>query len=140
MSDVPDSPWEVVNPPEMAKPIGYANAIVSKGGRRISIAGQIDMGTDGKVRSPGDLEAQVKGAFENLSTVLRAVDAKPEHIVRMRIYVADADEYASRGKAIGAIYRSHFGRWFPAMTLVQVSRLFDEHALIEVEAEAVVPE
>jgi enamine deaminase RidA (YjgF/YER057c/UK114 family) len=58
----------------------------------------------------------------------------------MRIYVTSADAYAAASKEIGKAYRERFGRWFPAMTLVQVARLFDPAAAIEVEAEAVVPD
>lgn len=136
----PAPPWRAINPPEMAEPVGYANAVESRGGRRISVAGQIDMARDGTVAHPGDLLAQVRGAFANLATVLAAAGARPEHVVRMRIYVSDVDAYKTHAKAIGAIYRSHFGRWFPAMTLIGISRFYDENALLEIEAEAVVPD
>ncbi len=131
--------WKPVNPESMADPVGYANAIETEGGRRLFIAGQVDMAKDGSVANPGDLVAQVEGTFRNIITVLEEAGGKPEHIVRMRIYVADVEDYKSHGKAIGAIYREHFGRWFPAMTLIQVSRFYDPDALIEVETDAVIP-
>ncbi len=132
--------WRAINPPEMAKTVGYSNAIESRGGRRLTIAGQVDMAPDGTIAHPGDLLAQVRGAFSNLATVLAAGQARPDHLVRMRIFVVDLPAYTAQSKAIGAIYREFFGRWFPAMTLVQISRLYDEGALIEVEGEAVVPD
>ena len=98
------------------------------------------MGKDGRVRHPGDLAGQAGVAFANLAAVLRAAGARPEHVVRMRIFVTDAELYRVRSKEIGRHYREHFGAWFPAMTLVQVVRLYDPDARIEVEAEAVVPE
>ena len=82
----------------------------------------------------------MRGTFENITSLLQAADAMPEHIVRMRIYVLDVDEYAANTKAIGALYREHFGRWFPAMALIGVARLFDPGALIEIEVEVVVPD
>ena len=133
-------PWRAINPPEMAAPVGYSNAVESRGGRRLSLSGQIAMGADGKVRYPGDLVAQAGLAFRHVVALLQAGGARPEHVVRMRIYVMSADAYAAASKEIGRAYRECFGRWFPAMTLVQVARLFDPGALIEVEAEAVVPE
>jgi enamine deaminase RidA (YjgF/YER057c/UK114 family) len=139
-SESPASPWRTINPPDLARPIGYSYAVESRGGRRLTIAGQVDMAMDGTVANPGDLLAQVRGAYRHISTVLAAADAKPEHIVRMRVFVTDIPAYQAAGKEIGKIYREHFGRWFPAMTLVQVSRLYDEGAMIEVEAEAVVPD
>lgn len=134
------SPWRLINPPELTRPVGYSYAVESHGGRRLSIAGQVDMATDGRVAHPDDLVAQVRGAYRHIGAVLEAAGARPEHIVRMRVFVTDIAAYQAAGKEIGAIYREHFGRWFPAMTLVQVSRLYDEGAMIEVEAEAVIPD
>ncbi len=132
--------WERIDPPELAPPVGYANAVVARSGRIVAIAGQTAMAKDGSILHLGDLVAQADVAFRNLVTVLRAAGGEPHHIVRMRIYVADVEGYRAKTKEIGRRYRDHFGRWFPAMTLVQVSRLFDAGALIEVEADAVVPE
>jgi enamine deaminase RidA (YjgF/YER057c/UK114 family) len=134
------TPWRRIDPPELAEPVGYSNAVESRGGRRLSIAGQTAMGREGRVLHAGDLVAQAGLAFANVATVLRAAEAAPEHLVRMRIFVTDVEAYRARAKEIGAHYRAHFGRWFPAMTLVQVARLYDPGALIEVEAEAAVPE
>ncbi|MHC5011834.1 MAG: RidA family protein [Planctomycetota bacterium] len=139
-TDGKPSTWRAINPPEMAKAVGYSNAVESRGGRRLTIAGQVDMAPDGKVAHPGDLVAQVRGAFANVARVLAAAGARPDHLVRMRIFVTDIPAYQANAKAIGGIYREHFGRWYPAMTLVQISRLFDEGAVIEVEGEAVVPD
>jgi enamine deaminase RidA (YjgF/YER057c/UK114 family) len=133
-------PWRAIDPPDLAAPVGYANAIESRAGRRICVAGQIDMARDGTVAHPGDLVAQVRGAFSNLAAVLAAANARAEHVVRMRIYVLDVSDYKRHGKEIGGIYREHFGRWFPAMTLVQIAAFYDENALVEIEAEAVVPD
>jgi enamine deaminase RidA (YjgF/YER057c/UK114 family) len=134
-----ERPWTQVNPPGMAEPVGYSNAIVTEGGRRVFIAGQVDMAPDGSIAHPGDLLEQTKGAFAHIVTVLEAVGGKPEHIVRMRIYVTHVDAYKSLGKDIGRAYKAHFGRWFPAMTLLGVTRLYDEGALIEIETDAVIP-
>jgi enamine deaminase RidA (YjgF/YER057c/UK114 family) len=128
-----------VNPPGWAPPVGYANAVVSRGGTRVAVAGQVAFGPDGRLRHPGDLVAQATLAFENVATVLAAAGAKPEHVVRMRLFVTSAAAYAAKAKEIGKAWRSVFGRWFPAMTLVQVARLYEEEALIEVEADAEVP-
>jgi enamine deaminase RidA (YjgF/YER057c/UK114 family) len=134
------SPWRAIDPPEMAQPVGYSNAIEARPGRWLALAGQIDMAPDGTVAHPGDLVAQARGAFANVATLLTAAGARPTHMVRMRIYVDDAEAYAHHARAIGQAYRDHFGRWYPAMTLVQVARLYDQGALIEVEVEAVVPD
>jgi enamine deaminase RidA (YjgF/YER057c/UK114 family) len=120
-------------------PVGYANAVVSRGGTLVSIAGQTAMGPDGHVLFPGDLVKQAGQAFDNVLAVLTTAGGRPDHLVRVRLYVRNAAEYGSRAKEIGAAWRVRFGRWFPAMTLVQVSRLYDPAALVEVEADAVLP-
>lgn len=131
--------WEAINPPSMAKPVGYAHAVVSAGGRRIHLAGQVAMDAEGRVLHPGDLVEQATLAFRNLAAVLAAAGGEPGHLVRMRIYVLDVRAWKAHARPIGAAYREVFGRWYPAMTLVQVAGLYDEGALVEVEGEAVVP-
>ena len=135
-----ERPWRAVNPDSMAKPVGYANAIVSKGGTRITLAGQIDMAADGNVAHPGDILKQAAGAFANVARVLEAAGGKPEHLVRMRIFVTDVAAYKALGREIGRAYREHFGTWFPAMSLFEIASLYDEGALIEVESEAIIPD
>ncbi len=134
------TPWRVVNPPSLADPIGYAHAIASRGGTRIALAGQTAMNKAGAIQHRGDLPAQCGLCFDHLLAVLHEAGGHPHHLVRMRMFVLDADDYASNAKVIGAAYRKRFGKWFPAMTLVQVARLYDPHALIEIEAEAVIPD
>ena len=134
------TPWRQINPESLPDPVGYSNAIVTSGGRRVVIAGQTALGKDQKIRHLGDLVAQARLAFEGIATILKEAGARPEHLVRMRIFVMSAENYAKNSREIGMLYRQHFGKWFPAMTLVQVARLFDEGALIEIEAEAVIPD
>jgi enamine deaminase RidA (YjgF/YER057c/UK114 family) len=118
---------------------GYSNGIVSGPGRMVHVAGQVDMRPDGSIAHPDDLVAQAEGALAGVVRVLRDAGALPEHVVRVRILVTSADDYGRLAKSIGEVWRRHFGRWFPAMTLVQAARLFDAEALIEIEADAVVP-
>jgi enamine deaminase RidA (YjgF/YER057c/UK114 family) len=134
-----EGPWRRIEPDGLAKPVGYAYGVESVGGRRITIAGQVAMDADGSIVHPGDLVRQADLAFAHVRAVLDAAGAMPEHLVRLRIFVTDIPAYRREAAAIGRAYRSHLGRHFPAMTLVQVVRLYDGGALIEVEGEAVVP-
>lgn len=132
--------WRTIHPEGWAPPIGYSNAVVTEGGRHIHMAGQIAMQPDGSVAHRGDLVAQARLAFSNVLAVLAAAGGQPMHLTRMRLYVCSAADYRANAKEIGRTYRALFGRWFPAMTLVEVSRLFEPDALIEVECDAVIPE
>ena len=133
------TPWRQVNPEDLPDPIGYSNAIVTSGGRRVVIAGQTALGQDHKIQHFGDLVGQTRVIFENIAKILKEAGARPEHLVRMRIYVTHVDAYKRLGKEIGRAYREHFGTWFPAMTLLGVTRLYDEDALVEIETDAVIP-
>ncbi|MFV1957995.1 MAG: RidA family protein [Planctomycetota bacterium] len=141
MNETPsDGPWRTIEVPGLARPIGYAYGVESVRGRHITIAGKVAMDASGAVVHRGDMVAQAEMAFGHVKAVLDAAGARPEHLVRLRIFVTDIPAYQRESKAIGTGYRKHFGRHYPAMTLVQVVRLFDEGALIEVEGEAVVPD
>ncbi len=65
--------------------------------------------------------------------------ASPQHIVRLTWYVRDMDEYLADPQALGAAYREIMGRHFPAMAVVEVNRLVEPQARIEIEATAVLP-
>ncbi len=140
MSEPVNGPWRVVNPEVHAKPAGFSYAIVSQGGRRVAIAGHTAMNAEGQIEHVGDLVAQTRMVFRAIATTLAEAGGRPEHMVRMRMYVINAQDYARNSREIGMLYRQQFGKWFPAMTLVQVAGLYDSGALIEIEAEAVIPD
>jgi enamine deaminase RidA (YjgF/YER057c/UK114 family) len=54
--------------------------------------------------------------------------------------VRDMDEYLAARPELGKVYRETMGRNFPAMALVEVRRLVEPDARLEIEATAVVPE
>jgi enamine deaminase RidA (YjgF/YER057c/UK114 family) len=58
----------------------------------------------------------------------------------MTWYVTDRDEYVGRLAEIGAVYRELIGKNFPTMAVVEVSRLVEPLARIEIETTAMVPE
>ncbi len=88
---------------------------------------------------PPDFIAQVRQTLRNIAAILEAGNARPEHLVRLTWYVVDMDEYLASLKALWQIYREVFGTHYPAMALVQVMRLVEKAAKVEIEATAVVP-
>lgn len=119
------------------QPKGYANGIVVRG-TQIFLGGQI--GWDEEGRLAGDFVAQVRQALDNIVRLLREAGAGPQHVARLVWYVADMDAYTGNLKEIGQAYRSLFGRHYPSMTLVQVVRLVEAGAKVEIEATAVLPD
>lgn len=128
----------VVNPAGLAKPSGYSNAIAAEGGRMIFLAGQTGMDATGAIAHPGDVTAQFRQALANLKVVVEEAGGAMTDIVKLTIFVADKAAYRANLKSIGEVYRSFFGRYYPAMTLIEVKSLFDDQALVEIEGVALV--
>jgi enamine deaminase RidA (YjgF/YER057c/UK114 family) len=115
---------------------GFAHAVAAEG-RVVYVAGQWGAARDGSF--PEGLVAQTRQALQNIADVLAAAGAKPEHVVRLTWYMTDLADYNAKLREIGEAYRGVMGRHFPAMSAVEVNRLVDSLALVEIEATAVVP-
>jgi enamine deaminase RidA (YjgF/YER057c/UK114 family) len=131
---------DILNPPSLPRPSGYSNGILTEGGRVLFLAGQTGMGPEGNIASPGDLVAQFAQALFNLRAVVEAAGGTMTDIIKLNLYVTDKAAYKANLKPIGEAYRSFFGRYYPAMTLVEVKSLFDDDALVEIEGIAVIGE
>jgi enamine deaminase RidA (YjgF/YER057c/UK114 family) len=127
----------VLQPPDWPRPKGFANGILARG-EMVFVGGMIGQDKDG--RFADGFVAQTRLALENIAAVLREAGAAPQHIVRLTWYVRDMDEYLADQQALGAAYRAVMGRHFPAMAVVEVTRLVERDARLEIEATAVLPE
>lgn len=127
---------EILVPEGWPKPEGYANGILASG--RLLVSGA-QLGWDERGTLAAGMTAQIKQALLNVARLLAEADSGPEALVRLTWYVTDIEEYARNLKEIGAAYRSVLGYFYPAMTLVQITRLMDPQALVAIEATAVIP-
>jgi len=127
-----------LQPPAWLPPKGYANGIAARG-TMIFVGGQIGWNGAQQFESD-DFIAQVRQALINVVAVLREANAGPEHMVRMTWYIVDRDEYVAQLKELGTVYRDVIGRNFPAMSCVEVSRLVEMRAKVEIEVTAVLPD
>ena len=124
-----------VHPEGWKRPKGYANGLIAEG-RTLHVAGQVGWNADHSfVRH--DVVGQTRQALENVLAVVEAAGGEATDIVRLTWYVLDKREYLSKRKEVGEAYRAVMGRHFPAMTLVVVSGLVEDEALLEIEATAV---
>lgn len=123
-------------PPGWPQPKGYANGIKAQG-EMVFVGGMV--GWDAKEQFPKGFAAQTRQALANIVAVLAEGGARPEHVVRMTWYVVDMDAYLAARAELGAVYREVMGAHFPAMALVEVRRLVEPQALVEIEATAVIP-
>jgi enamine deaminase RidA (YjgF/YER057c/UK114 family) len=117
-------------------PKGYANGMAADG--RLVMTGGV-IGWDHQGDLPAGFVAQVHQTLCNISAILAEGGARPEHLVRLTWYVVDMEEYLANLKTLGQVYRDVFGAHYPAMALVQVVRLVERAARVEIEATAVVP-
>jgi enamine deaminase RidA (YjgF/YER057c/UK114 family) len=136
--DSEDVVLKTLQPDGWAKPAGYANGVSARG-RVIHVAGQIGWNKDSKFETD-DFVEQVKQSLQNVVDVLACDDARPEHIVSMTWYFTSRREYLDNLKAVGGAYRETIGRHFPAMTAIEVSALMEDHAKVEIQAVAIVPD
>jgi enamine deaminase RidA (YjgF/YER057c/UK114 family) len=127
---------QVLQPSGWPMPKGYANGMAADG--RIVVTGGV-IGWDAEEHLADGFVSQVRQTLGNIKAILAEGGARPEHLVRLTWYVVDIEEYLANLKTLGKIYRETFGAHYPAMALVQVVRLVEKAARVEIEATAVVP-
>lgn len=129
-----------IQPPNWAKPKGYANGVLVKDPSRfVFTAGQISWDESSQLVGAGDFVAQFRQALSNVLAVVRQAGGQPQHVVRLTMYVSDREAYLASTQALGPVYRELMGDHYPAMALVQVAALVEEGALIEIEGTAALP-
>jgi enamine deaminase RidA (YjgF/YER057c/UK114 family) len=116
------SPWEPV--------VGYSRAV--REGNFIFVTGTVGLEPDG--RYGPNLLAQTRRALEIIIAAIEALGGKASDVVRTRIYVTDIANW----REAGVIHNEFFESIRPATTMVQVAKLIDQEALVEIEADAVI--
>jgi len=112
-----------------AATVGYSRAV--RDGRHVFVGGTAPIGTDS-----ADPYDQAKRCLDIIIAALEEVGAKPEHVVRTRVYLIDPDDWEGVGRAHGEV----FGEILPASAMLVIAALLDPHWRVEIEAEALLPE
>ncbi len=128
----------VLQPPGWPRPRGYSNGVAARG-ELVFVAGMIGWDADG-VFHTDDMAGQVRQALSNVVAVLAEAGARQAHIVRMTWYVTDVEAYSNATRELGAAFREVIGSFTAAMSVVQVVRLVEQRAKVEIEVTAVIPD
>lgn len=120
------TPWEPV--------AGYSRAV--RVGPHIHVSGTTATSPEGRILGKGDPYAQSVQIISNIETALKKAGATLAHVVRTRIYVTDMNHWQEVARA----HAEAFSKILPATSLIEVSRLISPNILVEIEADAYVPE
>ena len=118
------APWESV--------VGYSRAV--RVGQWVSVSGTTAAAEGGGAVGADDIAEQAREALRRIILALGEVGARPEDVVRTRIFVTDISRWREVGQAHGEV----FGTIRPATSMVEVSKLIDSALLVEIEADAIV--
>jgi enamine deaminase RidA (YjgF/YER057c/UK114 family) len=127
-----------INPPELAPPVGFSHAVVCEGSTVVLLAGQTALDSDGRIVGATIVE-QFEKVLNNLLTALAGAGGRPDQLAKLTIFSVDPADYRAHAREIGTVWQRLVGRDYPAMTLVGVTRLWDDDALLEIEGTAILP-
>jgi enamine deaminase RidA (YjgF/YER057c/UK114 family) len=131
-------PFELIDPKGLEAPVGYAHVAKLTGGTVVHVAGQAPFNDRGQVVGKGDFVLQFIQVMHNLKTAIEAAGGRPNQYAVLTIYVTDLEAYWNNKKPLGAAYQTVFGKHFPAITLVEVKRLYNPDCMLEISGIAVV--
>ena len=123
-----------LNPPELGTPPGYSQIVEVAAGRIIFIAGQTALDREGHVVGKSDFAAQADQVFRNLGIALRASGCTASHLVKLTVFLTDINNLASYREARNRFFATVAPPAAPAVTLVEVSKLYGADFMIEIEA------
>lgn len=126
---------KVSNPWKWQDQYGFVQANEIFGAQRVVYcAGQVAADEDGKPLHPGDMQAQIKKALDNVETVLKGAGLKLSDVVRLNYYTTDVGAFIEAGHVLAQ--RLDRSGCRPASTLLGVASLYHPDILVEIEATA----
>ena len=131
-------PFELLNPAGLESPVGYSHVAKITSGKIVFVAGQAPFDASGAVVGKGDFVAQFRQVMRNLKLAVEGAGGRPNQFAALTMYLTDLQAYLANKKGIGAAYREVFGKYFPAITLVEVKSLYNPDCMVEISGVAVI--
>jgi enamine deaminase RidA (YjgF/YER057c/UK114 family) len=131
-------PFELLNPAGLERPVGYSHVARITSGKIVFVAGQASFDAGGSVVGRGDFVAQFRQVMANLKLAVEGAGGRPDQFAVLTMYLTDLGAYLANKKALGAAYREVFGKYFPAITLVEVKSLYNPDCMVEISGMAVI--
>lgn len=124
-----------INPPELGTPPGYSQVVETVAANRmIFIAGQTAVDGEGRIVGKYDFDAQAEQVFRNLSTALQATGCTAANLVKLTVFLTDMGNLGRYREARNRFFETVTPTAAPAVTLVQVAKLYGADFKIEIEA------
>ena len=132
------NPFTAVNPPVLGQPRSFSHGLLAAAGSRVLfVAAQTAADAEGRIPD-AELAPQFEAALTRVLTVVATAGGRPEHVGRMTVYVTDLDAYRTSRPALAEIGSRLMGDHYPTVTIVEVRRLLEAAAVVEIEATAVI--
>ncbi|MGB7101908.1 MAG: RidA family protein [Xanthobacteraceae bacterium] len=123
-----------INPPELGSPPGYSQVVDVRAGHLIFIAGQTALNHEGELVGKNDFAAQTAQVFHNLGAALAAAGCTAGNLIKLTVFLRNMDHLSAYREARNRFFATVAPPAAPAVTLVEVSKLYGADFLIEIEA------
>src|SRR5689334_9830460 len=113
-----------LNPPALDTPPGYSQIVDVRAERLVFISGQTALDARGNLVGKGDFAAQAEQVFANLSSALAAAGCSAANLVKLTVFLRDMEKLGAYREARNRFFATVTPPAAPAITLVEVSRLY----------------
>ncbi len=133
---------QIIQPDEIPSPsvYPYSQAVMVQTNRLLFIAGQPAMDADSRTVGVGDIAAQTRQVYRNISSVLKSAGADFSNVVELTTFIVGRENLKAHREALFEIYNDLLpSQDYPPDSVVLVAGLYREDFLIEVKAIAALP-
>jgi len=109
--------------------MGYSRAV--KIGNQIAVTGTVGVGADGTYSK--SLGEQTRRSLQIIQAAIEALGGRMDQVIRTRMFVTNVSQW----QEVATVHGEVFSTIRPATSIVEVPKLIDADAQIEIEADVV---